>query len=88
MKGLQKLNALVIEVDSHQEFHNKIIFPNGYGASVVRGPYTYGGPEGLYELAVLDQDGELTYDTHITDDVVGHLTEEGVLDLLHQIDLL
>ena len=22
-------------------------FPNGYGASVIRGPWSYGGPEGL-----------------------------------------
>jgi len=36
-------------------------FPNGYGASVVRGPYTYGGPEGLFELAVFGQDGHLNY---------------------------
>lgn len=47
-------------------------FPNGYGASVVRGGYTYGGSEGLWELAVLDADGHLTYNTPITDDV-GHL---------------
>ena len=26
-------------------------FPNGYGASVIKGKYTYGGPEGLWEIA-------------------------------------
>jgi len=29
------------------------LFENGYGVSVVRGPYTYGGRHGLYEIAVL-----------------------------------
>ena len=60
-------------------------FPNGYGASVVRGPYTYGGDAGLYELAVLNPDGELAYDTPITNDVLGWLTESDVDDVLGRI---
>ena len=28
-------------------------FENGFGASVIRGLYTYGGRQGLWELAVL-----------------------------------
>lgn len=31
---------------------SRIKFDNGYGASVVKGPHTYGGDQGLYELAV------------------------------------
>ena len=53
-------------------------FPNGYGASIVQGPHTYGGSNGLYELAVFGKDGQITYDTPITDDVLGHLSEEEV----------
>lgn len=55
-----------------------MIFDNGYGVSVVRGPHSYGGQRGLYELAVLDSDGEITYDTHITDDVLGFLAPDDV----------
>lgn len=62
-------------------------FPNGYGVSVIRGPYTYGGREGLYELAVF-KDGGLCYDTPITDDVLGHLTEDEVTDLLGKVEAL
>jgi hypothetical protein len=53
-------------------------FPNGYSASIVQGLHTYGGPEGLYELAVFDKDGNITYDTPITNDVLGYLSEEDV----------
>lgn len=63
-------------------------FPNGYGASVVRGPHTYGGSEGLFELAVLDADGRLTYDTPITGDVIGWLDEDAVQALLARIEAL
>lgn len=33
-------------------------FGNGYGASIIRGPYTYGGRDGLFEVAVLEFDIE------------------------------
>lgn len=48
-------------------------FPNGYGASVVRHSFSYGSEEGKWELGVLGPDGKLTYDTPITDDVIGWL---------------
>lgn len=60
-------------------------FPNGYGASIVQGPHTYGGSNGLYELAVLDKNGQLTYSTPITDDVLGYLTEEDIEKTLSDI---
>lgn len=63
----------------------KIVFDNGYGTSVVRHKYSYGGKDGLYELAVLDKDGELTYDTPITDGVMGYLTPDDVTEILIQI---
>lgn len=66
-------------------------FDNGYGASVVQGPYTYGGPEGLYEIGVIVWEGEkygLTYDTPITNDVLGHVKPEDVRGYLDQIEAL
>jgi hypothetical protein len=62
-------------------------FDNGYGVSVVRTPYTYGGKDGLYELAVLDNDG-ITYDTPITNDVLGYLSEQDVTEVLIKIQQL
>lgn len=61
-----------------------VTYENGFGASVIQGPYSYGGPEGRYELAVLH--GEtLCYATPITSDVVGWLDALEVVKLLHQI---
>ncbi len=48
-------------------------FDNGYGVSVVNHDKSYGGKEGLYELAVLRGD-DICYDTPITNDVIGWLT--------------
>ena len=62
--------------------------PNGYAASVVKNRYSYGGHRGLYELAVLDSDGHLNYDTPVTSDVIGWLTPEGVEAHLQEIDAL
>lgn len=62
-------------------------FANGYAASVVCGPWTYGGEKGLFELAVM-HDGKLDYTTPITNDVIGHLTEAQVEELLAQIEAL
>ncbi|MCY7087258.1 hypothetical protein [Streptococcus oralis] len=60
------------------EYH----FKNSYGASVVHNPYSYG-----LELAVLKHNNEteewnLTYDTDITDDVVGYIDGKEELEKL------
>ena len=62
-------------------------FSNGYGASVVSNQRTYGGSEGLWELAVLKGEN-ICYDTPITDDVLGWLTEEEVESTLDKIEAL
>ena len=45
----------------------RIMFPNGYGASIIKGDGSYGT-----ELAVITAEG-LCYDTDITDDVIGNI---------------
>ena len=67
---------------------SRITFENGYGASVVRHEYSYGGKDGLYEVAVLDSDGELTYSTPVTDDVIGYLRDIDVTDVMEKIQQL
>jgi hypothetical protein len=67
---------------------SRIVFDNGYGASIVCTPHTYGGDKGLYEIAVLDTEGKLTYDTTVTDDVIGYLRPEDVTDVMEKIQQL
>jgi hypothetical protein len=67
----------------------RIQFDNGYGASVVKGPHTYGGDKDLYELAVMDGQGNgPIYFTPITDDVIGYLRPEDVTDVMIKIQQL
>lgn len=67
---------------------SRITFENGYGASVVKTQYSYGGDRGLYELAVM-KDNEIHYDNPVAGgDVVGYLSEEEVSKLLTQIQKL
>lgn len=68
-------------------------FENNFGASVVCHNFSYGSNKGLFELAVLEFPNEtdeysLTYDTEITDDVLGYLNEEDVQELLVRIESL
>ena len=65
----------------------RVEFPNGYGASIIKSPYSYGGSQDLYELAVL-YDNMINYDTEITNDVLGYLTPEDVTKLLERIEKL
>ena len=59
-------------------------FPNGYGASVVCHKHSYGGKDGLYELAVL-RDDEIVYNTPITSDVIGWLSMSEAEQVLQQV---
>lgn len=71
--------------------NEKIFYPNGYGASVISNETSYGGVDGLYELAILIGDEEkwnICYDTSITSDVIGYLDTEQVHQLLEQIQEL
>lgn len=52
--------------------------------SVIRSSMTYGGDEGLFELAMLRND-KCIYDTPITNDVRGWLEVEDVLDILEDV---
>lgn len=67
---------------------SRMHFDNGFGVSVVSHTHSYGGRDGLYEVAVLDKDGLLTYETPVTSDVIGYLSEEDVTDVMKQVQEL
>jgi hypothetical protein len=59
-------------------------FDNGYGASIIRHQFSYGGEQGLWEVAVTSA-GEVDTSTSVTGDVLGFLTEQGVIESLIKI---
>ena len=66
-------------------------FDNDYGASVIKNIGSYGYEHDLWELAVLifvNGEAAITYDTPITHDVVGYLTDAAVCSLLSDIQAL
>ena len=66
-------------------------FPNEYGASIVKFDGSYGFESGLWEMAVIRFEGEgweITYDTPITNDVLGYLSKEDVITHLQEVQKL
>jgi hypothetical protein len=59
-------------------------FDNGYGASVVSHLASYGGKDGLFEVAVL-KNGEICYTTNITNDVIGWCDFDKVAEILERV---
>lgn len=72
----------------HDGFQLVYKFQNGYGASLIRHQYSCGAEYGLYELAVLDKKGNLCYNTPVTDDIMGFLSEQDVKEKLLDIQAL
>jgi hypothetical protein len=89
MKTFKDLEFVEMKSNFYNGVQSVVQFDNGYGASIVRHNFSYGGREGLYELAVLDEDGNIHYDNPVANgDVRGHLTPENVTELLKQIQEL
>jgi hypothetical protein len=75
----------------------KLFFPNGYGVSIVRlkspscGFASYTNNDQEWELAVLfgnEDNWSLTYNTPISDDVIGHLSDTDVTNIMKQVQEL
>ena len=90
-----------IEFRSHgvdpEGVHGVVRFRNGYGLSIVRDSYSYGGDKGLYELALLkigtlkgasqENDWDIVYNEELGySDVRGWMSEEDVESELKKIE--
>ncbi len=67
----------------HNGYQLLFSFSNLFGASVIKHDYSKG-----LEIAVLDSNGTITYDTPITDDILGYLTDDQANDILGKISRL
>ena len=86
MKGFKDL---IFEV--HPNFPNskqaRIDFENRYGVSVIIGKGLYSNGINTYELAII-YDNKICYDTPITNDVMGYLTEDEISNIMKQVQYL
>lgn len=78
--------------DTFEHHSWKFRFHNGYGASVVciiyKGRVISEGNDRMpFELAVL-KDDKICYDTPITDNILGYLTEKHVEKILKEIEII
>ena len=81
------LKETVKEKDKIQKIYS---FPNGYGASVIKGKHTYGGPK-LWEIAPWTNDTKEFIGQSIfkwEDDVRGYLNDPQVDQILRRISNL
>lgn len=88
MKTFKDIEFIPHPMGSEFGLLSKTFFDNGYGVSVVKSDFTYGGPDGLYELAIIDADGRIDYSTPITSDVIGYLSEDAVTDIMKKVQEL
>lgn len=86
---MSEINDVIVRtINGNSGVQTLVFFSNGYGASVVKNPLSYGNREGLFEIAVLIGDKsewEICYSTYITDDVLGYQTDADVADVLQKI---
>ena len=88
-----KFEDLEFEADDMNGIYAFMLFDNNYGVSVTRNSYSYGGRDGLYELAVVHMspgmsESELDYDNPVANgDVRGYLTPEDVTQLMEEVVL-
>jgi hypothetical protein len=79
-----------LEFNNHPNWDGvqaRMDFDNNYGVSVIKASGSYGGSQGLYELAVM-YEGDLCYNTDVTDDVLGWLSEEDVTEAMEKVQKL
>ena len=88
MKKFEDLDFIKLDDGFMKGVQCRMMFENGYGVSVVSHTYSYGGKDGLFEIAVLDKKGELTYKTPVTNDVIGYLKPEEVTEIMEHVQKL
>jgi hypothetical protein len=92
-KNMMLANPLIVEVkDNSDNFLKRlrVSFDNEYALSIIKGRYSYGGPEGLFEIAIIDlkKGGfapHLFDECDQGDDVLGHCSVECVNHYIEKI---
>lgn len=84
-----ELRERIVETETMNLFDGSRVhvkFSNGWGLSIIRHSYSYGGTHGLFEVAATSPDGQIDYHNPVTpDDVVGWLTAEDVVGKMRSL---
>ena len=84
MKTFEDLEFIEHPIGNGQQA--RMDFESGYGISVVKFNGSYGYPE-LWEVGIMYKK-VLTYNTHISNDVMGHQSDEDVTNIMKQVQEL
>jgi hypothetical protein len=90
MKTIKDYNQYIIDFNSINNGMQLVFkFDNLFGLSIVCHSFSYGNNDGLFEVAVIkftsNDEWNLTYNTDITDDVLGYQSKEDVLSLIERV---
>lgn len=93
MNTIKNYNQYIIDFNSINKGMQLVFkFDNYYGLSIVSHSFSYGNDDKLFEVAVIkfksDDTWNITYDTDITNDVLGYQSKEDVLSLIERVILL
>ena len=93
MKTIKDYNKYIIDFNSINNGMQLLFrFDNNFGLSVICHSFSYGNKEETFEVAVIKFSSNgtwnLTYDTPITDDVLGYQSKEDVISLIEKVILL
>ena len=74
-----------------EEYRKRVQISSDIFLSVIRSPYSYGGSEGLFEVALISKEGDLIthrfFPDH-EDDVIGWLTFDNVTEVIKEVEKL
>lgn len=78
------------ETDMPKGIQSLIKFGDEYELSIVKSDFSYGGSQGLYEIAVFKGDGQVTMPgiTEDHDTVKGYLSEDEVVGIIKKMHLV
>ena len=91
MNLIKQYNKYIIDFNSINNGMQIVFrFDNNYGLSVVSHSFSYGNKQEKFEIAIIkfnsedDDDWNITYDTPITDDVLGYQSKGDTLDAIRK----
>ncbi|MFY8248270.1 MAG: hypothetical protein ACOVJ5_01055 [Gloeomargaritales cyanobacterium] len=91
MNLIKQYNKYIIDFNSINNGMQIVFrFDNNYGLSVVSHSFSYGNKQEKFEIAIIkfnsedDDDWNITYDTLITDDVLGYQSKGDTLDVIRK----